>query len=182
MLDLLRRFLPFALLATALSGVLFLVMQRTIRSEADDLPRQIAEDAAALLENGTGPANIIGTFSVDAARSLSPFLMVFGTNGSVIASSGTIDDQPFVPPTGILQAALATGEHRVTWQPREDIRLATVIRSFSGERDGFVLAARSLRAADERLADILTIILIGWGIALAASLLGAALWPRRKHA
>jgi len=180
MLTLLRRWLPFALLATILCALPFVMTQQVLRHGADELPLRIAEEAALQLEGGVGPATIIGTRAVDASQSMAPFLMIFSESGSIIASSVVLDNQSFLPPAGVLEAARASGESRITWAPRADLRLAIVVQTFGGERPGFVLAGQSLRETEATIATLQILTLIAWGASLLLLLLTVALWPRRS--
>jgi hypothetical protein len=179
MLTLLRRWLPFAMVCTLACALPYALSQQVLRMGADDLPLRIANDASSLLEKGTGAASVVGAYSVDTARSLSPFLIVFGESGAAIASSGTIDQQTFLPPEGVLEASRATGESRLTWQPRADIRLATVVRHFGGEHPGFVLAAQSLQETERTSTMLLHFTLIAYAVSLLVTLLAVAVWPKK---
>jgi hypothetical protein len=176
-------FLPAAVLATALCGLVYLVAQQGLRLGADQPQVQIAEDAAAALDVGAGPSSVVRSATVDIASSLAPFVVVFDAGGQVLATDGTLDGSDPRPPSGVLAAAHAKGENRVTWQPRAGVRIATVSVPWSG---GTVLAGRSLRET-ERLEDVV-LALVGavWAATMIAAavacLVAAWLWPSRSRA
>lgn len=158
-------FLPLAVLATGLAGTVYLVAQQGLRSGANSPQLQLAEDAARALDAGIAPSSVTGPATVDAGVSLAPFVVVFDPAGKPLASSGRLDGADPVPPKGVLDAATAATPNRVTWQPREGVRIATVTVPWAG---GTVMAGRSLREV-ERLEDqALLLVGAGWAATLAA--------------
>ncbi len=171
-------FLPLAVLATALAGLVYIVVQQEGRSLANEPQVQLAEDAAARLDAGGRPQDQVGTVHVDIARSLAPFVVVFGSSDEVLATDGVLDGQPPTLPPGVLAAAHATGRNAVTWQPRPGVRVATVSVPWSG---GTVVAGRSLRLVEDRAAMLELLVGAGWlatilALAVAAGVV-ARLWP-----
>ncbi len=172
-------FIPFAVLATGLAGTVYLVAQQGLRTGADSPQLQLAEDAARALDAGASPSSVTGPVTVDVARSLAPFVTAFDQSGKPVASSGQLDGAPPVPPKGVLDAAGAGATNRVTWQPRDGVRIATVTVPWSG---GTVMAGRSLREVERLENNALLLVAAGWAATLAAlavvCLLVAWLWPR----
>lgn len=172
-------FLPLAIVATGLAGLVYLVAQQEGRWLANEPQVQLAEDAAARLDAGGKPGDQVGSAPVDIARSLAPFVIVYGPTGAILATDGVLDGQPPEVPAGVLASARATGQDRVTWQPRPGVRIATVTVPWSG---GTVLAGRSLRLVEDDAAEVELIVGAGWLatlVALAvAALIVAHLWPR----
>lgn len=60
-------FLPLAVLATLLAGLVSVQAQQGFRSGANDPQLQLAEDAARALDAGGDPAVVVGPGSVDVA-------------------------------------------------------------------------------------------------------------------
>jgi hypothetical protein len=178
-------FLPLAVLMSCLTGMVYLVAQQGLRSGADELPQQLAVDAAAALDAGAEPATVVaggawaGNPQVDLATSLSPFMVVFDHGTKVLATNAQLDGGDPIPPAGVLAAAASNRPNRVTWQPRPGVRIATVSARWTG---GTVLAGRSLREVERREDLMLQLSLLGWAGSLAAvgvaSLIAAALWQR----
>ena len=139
-------FLPTAIVATALAGMVYAVAQQDGRWLANEPQVQLAEDAAARLDAGGRPQDQVDPVPVDIAQSLAPFVVVYGSADNVLASGGMLDGQPPAVPAGVLATARATGRNAVTWQPRSGVRVATVSVPWTG---GTVLAGRSLRLVEE---------------------------------
>jgi hypothetical protein len=172
-------FLPGAVLATALCGLVYLAVQQLDRIGANDPQVQLAEDAAVRLDAGAAPVGVVGATEVDVATSLAPFIVVYDENGTVLATDGQLDGSPPSIPIGVLDTARETGRDAVTWQPREGVRLATVTVPWNG---GAVTAGRSLRLVEERASTFLLLVGAAWVVTLvalaAASIVAGYLWPR----
>ncbi len=140
----------FALI-TMICGLAFTLNQQSYRQSANDPQIQMAEDTASALESGKRPYNFDSPSKVNMAVSLAPYLIIYDTKGQPIASTGVLDGSVPVVPFGVLQVAGQSGENRVTWQPRVDVRTAIVVVPFHGQtQSGFVVAGRSLREVEVR--------------------------------
>lgn len=175
-----RFFLTAAALSGLLCGLVYVTAQQVLRQTANDPQIQLAEDLAAALGRGVGPTNVVPPGVVDPSKSLTTFASVFDANGVPLASSAQLNGQVLAPPIGTLQAAKTSGENRLTWQPRPDVRLAAVIVPYaSSSASGFVLVARSLREIEVRESRMLQYALAAWLACVAVSIL-AALSLRKK--
>ncbi|MCX5780217.1 MAG: hypothetical protein NTV45_05260, partial [Firmicutes bacterium] len=107
---------------------------------------------------------------VDISKSLSPFVMVYDADKKLVAASGTWVNSLPTYPSGVLANTAAKGETRVTWQPQNGLRFATVAVQYS---KGFVVGARSLHETENRIADMGKTVGLAWlaGAFLAAVLL-----------
>lgn len=168
-------FLPLAVLATGLAGTIYVVAQQSLRLGANSPQVQLAEDAAHRLDTGTPPTQVTGAPAVDVGSSLAPFLVVYDQTGTPVASSGNLDGAMPTPPKGVLDAAEVGAPNRVTWQPRQGLRIATVTVRWSG---GTVLAGRSLREAERLDSQVFLLVAAGWAATLVALAVaaGAVAW------
>lgn len=164
-----------AVLAAVLIGAgvtLFVsgAVQQNYRQSADDPQIQLAEDAAAALTSGRSPQDVIGSTQIDMRDSLAPFVMVISSSGQTLSTSGRLSGITIQPPPGTLY-----NDHRFTWQPRSDTRLAAVVEQYHG---GYVVAARNLREVENRELDLRTMGLVTLlGIAVVAGAAFAILAP-----
>ena len=158
-------FLPLAVLATLLAGLVYGIAQQGLRSGANDPQLQLAEDGARALDAGGDPSGVVGPGKVDVAVSLAPFVVVFDSAGHVLASSGALDGADPAPPAGVLEHATVDAPNVVTWQPRAGVRVATVTARWG---DGTVMAGRSLREVERREDQALLLVAVGWVFTLAA--------------
>jgi hypothetical protein len=116
---------------------------------------------------------------VDVASSLSPWLAVYGGDGTVLASSGTIDGHAPVIPDAARSDARG-GELSFTWEPRDGLRMATVVEPTAA---GTVVAARSMAEIESRESRTLLLAGLGWLGALGAAAVGAVagVWFRDRQ-
>jgi hypothetical protein len=166
----LRQWLPLATLIVGLCGLAFLIGQQVGRMNAEDPQIQLAEDAARALAQGAAPDAVLPPAKMNLEESLAPFVAVFNDSGGMLATSGLLHGKPPQPPAGVLDFSRQHGEDRVTWQPENGVRMATVTVHFDGVHPGFVLAGRSLRMVEERADNLLKIAALACAVLLAASL------------
>ena len=159
---LLRVFLPPAVILTLLCGIIYLSAQQVLRQSANDIPQQMADDAAFDLSTGRLPEALKADAKVDMAESLSPYLMYFDEQCHVVASSAQLDGKTPVPPAGVFEAARANGKNRLTWRPRRGVRGAICVVHFAGAKSGFVVAGHSLSETQAHIQKIGQLIFAGW--------------------
>lgn len=172
-LRILRIWLPSALALTLLVGFSYVAVQQVYRTSADDPQLQLAQDAAARLADGAPLEAVVPTGTVDIAKSLSPFVIVYGSDNTPLAGSGTLDGTLPTPPIGVLDTARSADENRVTWQPRAGVRIASVETAVGDGR--VVLAGRSLREVETRVGTLTATAGLVWLIGVFASLVVAVL-------
>jgi hypothetical protein len=164
--------LPFAVAVTGLAGLAYALDQSNLRQGADDPQIQLAEDAAARLAAGTSVATVVPHTDtpVDIAHSLATFVIVYDTGDKPVASTATLDGATPLLPSGV-SASARQREDRVTWQPRDGVRIAAVVVSYSG---GTVVAGRSLREVESREQDALAVTGLAWLTCLVFTLAACA--------
>jgi hypothetical protein len=171
-------FLPFAVLATLCSGLVYASDQQNLRSGANDHQIQMATDAGSALDAGAAPLTLVTVSRIDVARSLAPFLAIFDSSGKVLATDGNLDGHDPIPPAGVLTSAASNPPDIVTWQPGNGVRIAAVVVPWQG---GTVLAGRSLTQVEIRENNALLVAAAAWLAMLVAlvlaSLAAAWLWP-----
>ena len=92
-----------------------------------------------------------------------------------VRSSGYLDGKMPELPAGVFDFAKTQGEHEVTWQPRNGVRMAMVIISSNSFPVGFVAAGRSLQEIEVREHNLITMVFLGWIICIGLVLLHAVL-------
>lgn len=168
------------LFAMVLSSIIFSTIyttaQQVLRLDANDPQIQMAEDIALKLDQETDskvidPTKLI-TGVVDIHYSLAPFTIIYDKSGQIIASNAQLNGSaaPAIP-FGALQHAAKGSSNKVTWQPKVDIRIASVIVSADKY---YVLVGRNLREVQSREADVLKIVTFGWVV--SSVLIGIFFW------
>ena len=154
--------LTLAALATAVCFLVYVVQQQTWRAAANDPQIQMARDAAAALAAGKTVDAVVPHDTVDMERSLAPFIIVFDAKGAVLGASGALRGNVPRLPAGVLDYVRNRGEERVSWQPVGGVRVASVVVSYSGAQQGYVLAGRSLEETENRISQFGNLIALAW--------------------
>ena len=168
--SILRSWLPLAATISLLCGLLYVSIQQTYRSNANDPQIQMAEDTARALATGQAPESLLPDQQVDLAVSLAPYVIIFNASGDPVASNAVLHGQIPEIPSGVLEHASAQGEDRVTYQPEPGVRSATVTAAVVGGPGGYVLAGRSLRESEDRVSQFGLMLGLGWLASLGATL------------
>lgn len=171
-----RYWLPIAILATAIAWLPYAIGQQVLRQSANDPQIQMAQDAAAKLEDGQQIQQVVPAEKVNIAKSLAPYIIIFDANGKPVASSAQLNGQTPTIPAGVFDDVRQTGEDRITWQPQPDVRSAIVVTQFKGPTSGFVLVGRSLREVEQRENGIMLLSLLAWPTLLITTLLATMLF------
>ncbi len=171
-MNVLRRWLPLAILTTCLSGLMYVAVQQTLRLSANDPQIQLAEDTALKLTTQDDTVQITSLPKIDIAKSLSPFVIIYDASGKVVSATGDIEGETPEVPMGVFAYTKEHREDRFTWQPRQGVRIAAVMRHYSGRTTGYVLAGRSLREVEKREDRLMRQVGLMWVVTLAATLIG----------
>jgi hypothetical protein len=170
-------------LATGLALALYAIPQSVLRQGANDPQIALASDLAARLEQGVAPATAVPSASVDIARSLSTFVIVYDDQGHPIASQAELNGQTPIPPAGVFSNVRQRGEERLSWQPvlgaGHSVRIAAVIErveGINGGQSGFVLAGRNMREVESRISQVSQMAALTWIGMLGVILLGTILF------
>jgi hypothetical protein len=172
--------LPIAVAASILCGLVYGLVQQDIRTAANDPELQLAEDAAVLLGSGISPLTVAGEHAIDISKSLAPYLIVLNASKVVVASSAVLAGTTPVPPAGVFDHALRFGENRITWEPVRGVRSAIVVVPYQGHAEGYVIAGRSLREVERRESDLLHLVCMGWIAVMAGSFAACFFTARRR--
>jgi hypothetical protein len=196
-------------LSTGLALALYSIPQQVLRQGANDPQIAMAGDVVAKLEQGVAPAAAVPGASVDMARSLTPFLIVYDDQGHPLASQAQLDGQTPAPPQGVFDYVREHGEERVSWQPRlgttsnkdsksalnggitpqtgRGVRIAAVVQRIqlsNGSMGGFVLAGRNMREVEAREQQVSQMAGLTWIGMLGVIFAGTAIfgWYTRPRA
>lgn len=140
-------------------GTGFICVQQALRQNANELLVIQAEDLSAKLEDGTKFSDL-NLPVVNVAKSITPFVIIYDERGNELQSSARLNGKSPQLPTGVL--GYAKPQNRITWEPKEGVRLAIVVQEFE---DGFILAGRSLREVENITKNIFLIAISGGFIA-----------------
>jgi len=146
------RWVIMSVIITMIFGTIYLAVQQNYRLSAYDPQIQISEDLADALASGLPIDNVKNNLNtMDIAKSLNTFIMVFDDTGASVASSALLNNTTPSLSAGIFSYAKKNGQDKLTWQPQKGVRHAIVLTHYkTATSGGFVLVGRSLREIEMR--------------------------------
>jgi hypothetical protein len=172
--------LALAAILTLMGGAAAFTIAQMLRGGANQPQIDMANYYVGEIASGEAPADVIPPGYVDLERSLQPIVIFYDDQGKAGPGTGYLDQQLPTPPAGVFDFVRANGTEKVTWQPRPDVRLASVIQRVNGKHPGFVLAARSLRLVEEQKTMLWRMALAVWLITMLLLVGGASLLHRAQ--
>lgn len=175
-IKILKKWLPIAFICTVFALTVDVAIQQNYRQSANDPQIQLAEDDAVLLSQGASTESFDTKNKIDIASSLSPFVIIYNDsyNSEPIASSAILDGTIPQAYVGSLATARYFGENRITWEPKNGVRIAAVIKHFTNKTtgaSGYVLGGRNLREVEKRETNLTYLVGLGWLASTFGSLL-----------
>ena len=166
------RWLPLAIVISLFCLLVYVSGQQILRQSANDPQIQMATDIAANLTKGKSPKELKNIDIFDISESLAPFVIVFDDQYKPTVSTASLGTRTPKLPNGVFAYTKQHIEVRVTWQPRDDTRIAAVVRYYSTEgKDGYVLVGRNIKEVEKRENLIMMLSLTTWLISITASFL-----------
>jgi hypothetical protein len=150
-----------ALLVMVLSGLIYLAVQQSYRSGANDPQLQVARDISERLKNNQSIDQLMAGDTVDISKSLAVFKVLYDLQGVPIQSNGLLDGKSLQMPKGVFDFAKENGEDVLTWQPRRGVRMATVVEFVRSPSVAFVAVGRSLEETEKRVSNLTIMLFVG---------------------
>jgi hypothetical protein len=147
-----------ALILTLLYALFYLTIQQTLRLAANEPQTSMAKDVAADLRTGKKPDNLVSGY-IDMSTNMAPFIIIYDQFGKVVAGSGYLDNSIPQVPVGVLAASKGGSTNDVTWQPKQNVRIASV--SAKGG-DYYVLGGRSLTITEKQIGRVTRLVAAAW--------------------
>jgi K+-sensing histidine kinase KdpD len=162
------------LVSTFTSAMIYVIAQQSLRLAANIAPSQLAVETSMNLDSGKAAAAAAPANKTDISKSLSPFVIIYDNNKNVVAASATVSGAQPNYPSAVLKSVTKDNQARVTWQPKEDLRFATVAVKSS---NGYVVAGESLSETENIISTIGKLVLFSWlGFAVFSALALALLY------
>ena len=153
---------------TIIMGLIYSSVQQTYRSNANDPQIQIAHDLRDHLKNGK---SLVFGDTVELERSLAVFKETYDQSGNPIQSTGFLNGKMPELPKGVFEFAKANGEHWVTWQPQQNVRMAMGIVRVNTGPIAYIGVGRSLREVEERVSRLINMVFAGWILCISVVLI-----------
>jgi hypothetical protein len=157
-----------AIIVTGIFLTIYATVQQAHRSGANDPQLQLARDIDAKLSSNKPFDQLLPNDSIDISKSLGNFVTIYNSNGTPFQSTGMLDNKLPQPPAGVFDFTRNNKEDVFTWQPREGVRVATVLEATP---TGFVAVGRSLQEVEAREANLVNIVIIAWVVCMGVILL-----------
>ncbi len=159
------------MIVTVLCGLIYVTVQQSHRTGANDPQLQIALDLKNAIETDHSIVKWMPDDTIEISKSLSVFKTFYSKKGEPVQSTGFLDGQlPRIPKT-VLDYTERNQENVITWQPQRSIRLAMVIESVKSPSIGFVAVGRSLKEVEKRESALVTMVVVAWLVCVGVILL-----------
>lgn len=173
-----------AIIVTGVMMAMYATVQQAHRTAANDPQLQLARDISARLTGNKMISSLLPGDTIDLANSLGTFVTLYDAKGDAMQSTGLLDGKMPQIPAGVFDYAKANKEDVLTWQPRNDVRMAMVVEAVASPQVGYVAVGRSLQEVEERESNLTMMILITWLACMGVLVVHFALqsWIARKSA
>ena len=152
-----------AVVVTALFGIIFTTAWLSLDAAADDPQISMAQNFAAKLDAGSGPATLLGN-KIEITTDASPFIIVYGLDGNIVAGNGYLGGSIPTIPLGVLKHSKGSSAYTVTWQPTKETKIAVAsVRS----HNYYVLSGRVMTDTERRINAVGLYIISIWLISMA---------------
>jgi hypothetical protein len=159
------------MIVTVLCGLIYVTVQQSHRTGANDPQLQIALDLKNAIETNRSTVKWMPGDTIEISKSLSVFKTFYNKNAEPVQSTGFLDGQLPKIPKAVLDFTERNQENVVTWQPQRGIRLAMVIESVNSPSIGFVAVGRSLKEVEKRESTLVTMVVVAWLVCVGIILL-----------
>ena len=151
-----------SLVVTILCGAIYVSVQQSHRSVANDPQLQIALDMKNAIEKNLSLEKWMTKDSIELSGSLSVFKVVYNKIGEPTQSTALLDGSLPKLPKGVFDFTRKQKEDVLTWQPRQGIRMAMVVEAVQSPAIGFVAVGRSLKETEKRVSNLTLMLFISW--------------------
>lgn len=156
-------------LITLIMGLIYTAVQQTYRSNANDPQTQMVLDLGRKIELGQSLSTLLPD-TVDLRQSLAVFAVTYDQQGTPIQGNALLDGKLPRLPAGLLEQARLHGADWVTWQPKEEVRMALGVVKLKGTPAAYLAVGRSLREVEQRVSRLVNMVIIAWILCCAVVL------------
>ncbi|MGI9027406.1 MAG: hypothetical protein ACR2FM_00990 [Candidatus Saccharimonadales bacterium] len=166
-----------ALFITVEAGLIYVVTQQSLRQAANQPQEAMVNDVARDLGQGRKPEDLVPGY-IDMERNMAPFIIIYDQFGKVVTGNGHLDNEIPQVPIGVLSAAKDHKINRVTWEPKQGVRIASV--SVQGG-DYYVLGGRSLKDTEHQISWISKTLVGLWVLSMIIVIAGYNVVRRKPN-
>lgn len=140
-------FYSLALIIGCLS--IYIIIQQSLRMTANSPQDSIVENMSLLAAKQGISLEPILKQSIDITSEETPFVIVYDKDGNFLASSAVLKGRIPVLPKGVFETVKKSIKKSFTWEPEGGIRIAAVMKYYSGKYSGYILVGRTLTTVEE---------------------------------
>lgn len=176
-----RFFLAIVGMSTLILAAAYTMVQQSTRLSADDQPLSMSQTVKNELEAGSSANDVITGQTINLDSNTNPFVIITDDTRHVLSSTANLNGKTPLPPLGVFDFTSEHGSDHFTWQPADNVRLATRVVSYGNTtgNKGFVITGQSLKPYEDRISTYGELALAAWLAVLAWSFLILVL-PERK--
>ncbi len=159
--------IPFAGIITLFCGLVYVTVQQVYRQTANDPQIAMVQEISEQLSEKIDPASLVSSYKMKMDKTQNPFIIILDGSLKILVSNVDLNGEIPIPPKGVFETAKNEKEFRVTWQPRNDIRIASVIQYTKSPSEYYVLAGKSLNETESRIEQLIHFCMIFWVLSVA---------------
>ena len=169
-----------AIIVTGIVLTIYATVQQAHRSAANDPQLQLARDITAKIDNNKAFDQLLPGDTIEISQSLGTFVALYDAKGKPQQSTGLLDGKLPKLPSGVFDFTHNNKEDVFTWQPRQGVRIATVLQL---TKNGFIAVGRSLQEVEIREGNLVTMVFVTWMICMGIIVLHwlIQIWLTRKR-
>ncbi len=174
-------FLIFETIISSFCLLVYVSVQQSYRTNADDPQIQIARDLKIKYSKSGLDSLSDVKDKIEISTSISPFYVIYDENAKPISSNALLYNNMPQLPLGVFRNAKENGENKISWQPAPGLRFATVIVHVSGKFNGYILSGRSLLETEKRIQNLTLMAGLAWLFTSAVALILVIIYSRIKE-
>lgn len=148
--------------ATLVIGAAYTMTQQSTRLTTDDLPLQTAQTMKRQLANGATAQDVMPNIKTNFRDDSTVFAIVTDRSLNIQSSSASLDGKTPLPPNGVFDFTKEHGTDHFTWEPANNVRLATRILPYDSSGGGYIITGQSLKQAEDRIDIYGALALAAW--------------------
>jgi len=175
-------FLTLEVIVCAFCLLVYVSVQQTYRNNADDPQIQIARELKLKYsKSGLDSLSDAKDKIEISSSSISPFYVIYDENAKPVSSNALLYNNMPQLPLGVFRAAKENGENKISWQPYQGLRFATVIEHITGKFNGYILSGRSLLETEKRIEKLNWMMILTWFFTSAFVLIFVIIYSRLRE-
>ncbi|RYY94685.1 MAG: hypothetical protein EOO11_17395 [Chitinophagaceae bacterium] len=142
--------------------LVYATVQQVYRTGANVPQEGLCDALVEALVDGKAPEAVFPGDTLDLAATRRPFVLLYNPDGTPLRGTAYLDRQLPKVPRGVLEQARRSGVNRITWAPREGLRIALVVKRVPQHPELLIAAGRSLQYTEQQTFKLWRMVLLSW--------------------